>query len=779
MIRIAIILMLIVAACRGEHRNARELYNQGVAALATEQLDEAKQHLLEARNQAGVDPELRFRAAYDLGVTLAAQAEKAKAGEQPDLVKARELTAEAKSWFGDALALRKDDADTKANLAIIRARLKALDDEILRDQGGLEARLAKLIVAQRKVLDGGRAAWMAIKQAGGVDPTAQSQVMSPLADEERGITAEAGVLVDLSADEIDAIGKKPDDKRTDEEKVRVVQLKNVEQYLIDARTRLAEARRKLQELAAEDGVNRAEAALVALKRAREQMLDPINILRDVAQDQTVIMQETTAASGHASLMSEAPAEQGLPAWLEPPTIGARQATLRERLEQVRARMSAATSQAAPSSPSNDPQADAKRAKLIERITAALPPIGEASTAMQRAHQALADRKTKQALEDERTALLALARAIEQFSDLKQTIELAHAEQQQLVALLSPEAAKQLTAAERGKATRDGLARNTARMPRLRDLIADEVAQLAAQDQQLQAQATAAQTPAVGAGSGSAGGAPATPDPAKQLEQAKQQLEQAKQQLARAEELRGQAQIALEQLAKAIAANKDPLTPAKEAAAKLEELRKLFFSVIEHLKQLIVDQGETRDQTSVANAEDQFTREPKFPTLLGRQDQHAQIAKAIREALAAQADAAGKAPQQQPGGPDPKTLSAAAEQVRLAEAQMSDANGTLVKARDTKTSSESLTPAVDSQVKALGHLQAALDLLQPPDQNQQNNQDQQQQQQQQQDQAKQDKDKDKDKQQQQPAGGAGQRVRDEDAKRRRQNDRQPEPVEQDW
>ena len=77
----------------------------------------------------------------------------------------------------------------------------------------------------------------------------------------------------------------------------------------------------------------------------------------------------------------------------------------------------------------------------------------------------------------------------------------------------------------------------------------------------------------------------------------------------------------------------------------------------------------------------------------RQEEHAATAKAIVEALAAQADAAAKQPQQQQqGGPDAKTLSAAADEVRHADAAMGEARGTLVKARDTKTSSESLLPA---------------------------------------------------------------------------------------
>src|SRR5882757_1809336 len=115
------------------------------------------------------------------------------------------------------------------------------------------------------------------------------------------------------------------------------------------------------------------------------------------------------------------------------------------------------------------------------------------------------------------------------------------------------------------------------MPRIQSLIADEVAQVEAQ----------------------AGKAPPADPNAKDpkaaeaaAEQAKQQLEQAKQKLARAEELRGQAASALTALDKAIAANHDPMPPAKDAEQKLAELRKLFFDLIQHLQELIREQGET-------------------------------------------------------------------------------------------------------------------------------------------------------------------------------------------
>src|SRR5262249_54774204 len=152
--------------------------------------------------------------------------------------------------------------DTLANLAIAKMRAQALTDELRKGERTLEGRLDAVIAEQRGVLDDAREAWLAIKTAGGKDPLAQQAMLTALADRERGIVADAGVITDLAADEIDAIGKKAQDKRTDEEKVRVVQLKAVDNYVLEARTRVADARRKLQELIAEDSVAKAEDALV-------------------------------------------------------------------------------------------------------------------------------------------------------------------------------------------------------------------------------------------------------------------------------------------------------------------------------------------------------------------------------------------------------------------------------------------------------------------------------------------------------------------------------------
>ncbi|HVK85217.1 MAG TPA: hypothetical protein VM513_13965, partial [Kofleriaceae bacterium] len=557
--RAIIIVMLVLASCRGEHRAARAIYNDGIAALGKSDFEQAEKLLLEARSQAGVDPELRYRAAYNLGLAYAGHSEKVKAGEKPDLEQALQLAQQAAQWFGDALRLREGDEDTKANLAIVRARVQAISDELRKGEGSLEARLDAVIGEQRALLDDARQAWLAIKQAGGVDPTAQQGTLVHLADRERGIVAEAGTLTDLAADEIDAIGKKPEDQRSQEEKSRVMQLKNVDLLLLDARSRITEARRKLQELAAEAGVGKAEAALVALKRAREQLLDPITRLRGIAQDQLALIQESAyvaAAEGSLSLdPNAAPATpQEVPAWMAPDELAERESGLRDRLEEVRAGLTAFVESPAaaidPRAGVVDPEAG-KQAKLVAGIKVALPLVGEASAAMDRAREALASKKLPAALEQEQAALLALSRAIEQFADLKQTIELAHGDQQALIKLLGEEGAK-LPPAERAKQTHEALARNVARMPRLEDLIADEVSALAQQKQQLD------QPPPTQAGSAAA----PPPDP-KQIEAAKQQIAQREQLLAQAEQLRAQAETALGALDKAIAANNDPLTPAKD------------------------------------------------------------------------------------------------------------------------------------------------------------------------------------------------------------------------
>src|SRR5439155_8891354 len=119
--------------------------------------------------------------------------------------------------------------------------------------------------------------------------------------------------------------------------------KNLDVYLAEAREKITEARRKFQDLGAEDAVDRAEAALVALKRAREQLLDPITVLREVAQDELQLLQETSAVDqAMAGKLSANKVDKPLiPAWMSGPALAGRQLGTHDRVEEVRARLAAA------------------------------------------------------------------------------------------------------------------------------------------------------------------------------------------------------------------------------------------------------------------------------------------------------------------------------------------------------------------------------------------------------------------------------------------------------
>ncbi len=773
-VALALALALLGGCAEGPERPARVRYNQGLAALVEGKLDDAVAAFLEARGDASGDPELRLRAAYNLGLAHARRGEAAAAdGPERDLEAAIDAYQDAATWFSDALRLAPDDAEARANLERVQARVLAMVDELNRGERGLERRLEQLIAGERALRDQVRGLWQAQDARGaGADPLADRDAFEAAATRQRVVAADAGVVADLAGDEITAIGGKAEAQRSDEEQARLVQLKNLDLYVQDARKEMTDARRNLAELQGELAYRRTEGALEALKRAREQLLDPVTVLRGVAADQLEL-------AGHAAAVDEArggvrlgAAPPSLPAWMEPVRLGGRQLDLRARLEEVKARLAAGAQAddaaggpgaSAAGGAGDDPQA-AERARLRALIGQALPAVEEASGAMMRATEALRGGDVKGGLVAQREALAAMARAIEVFLDLRGLVDLALAEQGQVVAALTPpaEGDAALSPADRARVVGDGVTRNHARVVRMQEMIA---------------------TLAASAQAGAGGAAPDPADPQAQAAQA--EAEQAAALYARAEVLRAEALVALEALRTVAGGGKG--APALESATtahrKLEELQQLFFSVIEHLKRLVRDQGETRDRTAVAVGQDDLARRPLLPGLVEREGEHARAADAIAQALAAQADAAAQAepgPAAGAGGPDPKALREAAGEVRNALGTMHDASDTLSRAADpTATMSFDLSPALDAQGKALEHLENALRLLQPPpqqpDPQQQQQQDQQQdQQQQQQQQQQQSKDE---------AQRRLQQVREREAQRereRRERQRLPsEPVDRDW
>lgn len=98
------------AARRGSADTA--LFNAGTAALARRQYAAAAQWL--AAGGRSLDPELRFRALYNLGLTALVQAPR-------DSAKRAELLDEAAGRFREALLLRPDSRDAKWNLELAQS----------------------------------------------------------------------------------------------------------------------------------------------------------------------------------------------------------------------------------------------------------------------------------------------------------------------------------------------------------------------------------------------------------------------------------------------------------------------------------------------------------------------------------------------------------------------------------------------------------------------------------------------------------------------------------
>jgi Ca-activated chloride channel homolog len=782
---IALIVMAVAASgCSGEHSAARAGHNQGLSALAAGKFEEAEKKLLAARDQAGGDDELRRAAAYHLGLAYGKHAESL---EEKEGERAVELYRQAASWMRDTIRLDPDDGEARQTLEVILRRIQALIDRLGREEGALEARLDRLVEEERGVLGSIRALVTEVAAAGASsDPVGFRAEFDRIATSQRQLTAEAGAIADVAADEQASLRARPQGQQSPEQAGRLAALEGVIGYLDRGRQAASEVRLALRRLQGPTAHARGDAALTHWKRAREQLLDPVAVLQRIAADH----REVAAATGAlveleaGRLRLQGTPEGKAPPWLTGEVLAQSEKDAHERAGEVRARLDA-LSQAPAKGGQGANGGDPAAARVQEAARSALPHLDRALAALGAAQGALAAGTIAAARPHQTEAEDAILQAIERFAGLRQLIELAHAQQAALVGLLDPEnaEAKKVDAAERGRLVTEGAARNLERVERLEGLLADEKQQAAAQAQ-AQAQAQ---------GGGGAGGAPGG--------QADQEAAAREELFARAEKARAGAQAALARLVGMAKRGGGKGDAARASAAQaldhLEELRRLFFTLVERLKELRARQGETHDKTGTAAASDDETSRAKLvPPVADSQGEHTQVAEGLAEGLAGQADAAAQSS-------DPKAAEAAeaarkaTDEVRAAHEQMAEASRTLTEAREAlATQSTDLSPAVTAQAKAIDHLDEAIRLLEPPQDDQKNKQDQQKGDQGQDQKNEKDKDKDKDK------GGQGQpqqspeervsaqqaerrlqSIRDREAERRRQRAAQPqgrpEPVDKDW
>lgn len=766
-----------LAACSGPPVSpARGKYNDALASLASDDPDTAIASLMEARSDAGADGELRFRSAYNLGI---AHAKKADGEAVADPNKAIETYRASAGWFQDALRLRETDDASRRNLEIVLQRIQALGDQLNKDGKKLEARLDRAIEDQRGLRDNIRELLGALTSEGAArDPMGFQSEHDALAVAERTLLAEVGTISDLAGDELSGIESTKEEERSDEQRMRLVQLQLLDRYLETARGSISDARRMLRRLRTEDGLRRADSALDSLKRAKEQLMDPIAVLKLAASEQASTLMHTTAlARANAKQVSlgvngaQEPAPV-VPAWLTPGHLTDRQLEVRSRVDEIHQRFAMAvahqeqtTATATPGDP-NAPNAasaatDPAQARLLENARVATPSLTEALVAIDEATQDLADNQIGAAAQAEERALVALLRAIEQFAEVRQLIELAYATQARAIALLDPQAEQSTPPpADPGKELAKGLTDNLDRLARLEGMFKDAVAQ--AQAQQAQAQQQQQQAGQQGQPGGGEADAAAAEIERYRL----------------AEEHRAKALAALQAMGGKPA---DVLAAARTGEAELGELRRLFFSVIEHLKDLHRQQSETHDKSANAAIAPAVKLAPLIGPLVDEQGGETELATAIAQALASQADQAAGASDPQ-AADQAKRFGEAAQEVMAAESQMRNAHQGLAEgAEAAKLMSYDLAPTLASQQSAIEHLERAIAILEPPNENKQDQKDEQEQQEQQ-DQQQQDQQQQEDVSKQE-AERRLQAVRDREAERREDKQQRArstrEPVAKDW
>jgi len=835
------------ADAEDEPTDPRATYNQALTDLDAGELEAAARGFEAVRAGAGTDGEARFRATYNLGWVEVKRAD-AALDQEPQA--ALQSLRRAADWFREAISLRPGHEASRLNLELVLRRALVLADHLAeRDKEDLAARLEALIEGQRTFLTGlGQGIDFAAFRD---DPNAADQARRTLrgfATNQLELLTQAERLSETAGQEQAGLQAKSDAERSPEEAVRLARLEQLLSHLHRARERMGQARGQLRRLAAKRAYRRVAAALSALKRARDQLLDPVARLDALVTDGLALMRRT----GH-KVARDARPEQHAPKWLTADYLGEAQAVLTERTGELYAGLTAGLAQTEEPpavTPSTDQAGDPagspeQQAQLRRRLAAATPLIGEAREAFQGAFADLEAGRLNKALEAQGRGIAELVAAREHFLDLKRLVELLYRDQQRIAALIAPgEAApgKEAVASDAEPGEEDStpdesaadrlkylpVARglqtgNRERLRRVSAAILDRLG--AVLDAEERAGAAPAGDAQVTTGPQTSAptpdpAVPAPPDPAA-LATERRRLEQADALRVGIEKAMRQAladlvatEAAAEDLPATDPALADAVGQARQSVertlSQVEALRRLFFSVIDHLRETLrrqIDLGDRTEETSVLAATgpaEEIAR--RIGPMAPEQTALAETAGSIAEALEQQAEQPVPPPpeaQEDPPQEDPQEQAAQAQeqQTRLRQAtdQVTSARGHMDQAAEAIAAKPPPFEAIrDHQGQAVEALTTALAALQSPQgQEEQKGQERPQEQQQQPDRQDQEGQKgqgggpragqDQPDTEPQPApGDAGQLlqgVRDREAQRReahaRQRQRGYEPVEKNW
>jgi Ca-activated chloride channel family protein len=643
----------------------RAEYNRGFSALETGDLDEAERWLARSRAASGDDDELRYRATYDLGYVAVQRAGRLEA-EAPEA--ALESLHRGADWFREAVTLRPDDEDARVNLEVALRRALLLADTIARaDEGDLARKLE--VIAERQRGIAGEAA--RLHHAERADPglaldDERRRAWRGTATSQRTLLGDADALAARVGDERDGLAARDEDERTPEDAMREAQLDGVLQHLHRARERMGQTRRQLRRRSGERAYRRAAAALRDVGRALDQLHDPVQVLDALLRDASETAQQARLleAAGRLPADSDAP----IPAWLSNEAVVESWSSAVERCDELHARLRAGLDHA--------PETGEVQSLLVQ-VAEAEPFVARACGRARAAGVALEEGRVGDAVSLQLEALEALAAARERFLDLRGLIEAAWTDQNRIEqALLSQESDVLRELVEPLRRTQE---RNLDRSDRLEARIASEREKLAE---------------------------PRPDDPSQPV--ADPDAPQ-RERLAAAAQwmplIRGAMRDTRDALG-AQAAGDPRLSAAREAAtaarSHLDTLRRLFFTIVEQVRDVAQRQVELGDATDEATALGAQDAEPLAPRQRDLADRSLDLANAL-EAGSSEA-AAAEEPQARESA---ERLRAAGEHVLAAETAMRGAQEKLA------SEPAAYQDARVDQQQALEALGEALALLEPP------------------------------------------------------------------
>lgn len=738
----------------------RDMFNLANDELARGEYDVAIEGFSRARDEASFDNELRYAAAYNLGFAYAAKAESLGAIDGLDeggLESAIEWLSSSVAWFRDAVRQRPSLDEARGNLEIVLKRQLNAQDLMAQKFNTPERQLDALIAAQREIRESARALSQQIAGTSAErDPISFQNDFRAIARMQREAMTAGNLAAENIANAKALIESKTEEARTQEEAYRKFQFEAVIPLLDQARQYMGSARRQMRDMSMNDALRQTNKAFYALKQAREQLDDPLRILGHISEDEQnfVRLAEANAVFKSPERLAEyraktQNAEAVLPPWLNEALLSDTQQDVLERTKRVASFLDAVVSADVSGTEQSGAEAEAA-AEQRAQIGDALPLIRRAAEEMAAADGAVLRDDAEGALRHGAKSVELLALAMERFADLKHLVEIAYRSQKAMSGVVAGDIGSEsphLLSREQQKGLLSpALATNIERLERLSAALAKASAKAIAE---VNKAAQNAQGQASAQGQGDALKA-----------QIDEQIAETQKFFEHAETLRAEAQAAMKRMAAVVDAydatepgstdvggtategtGSGGIVPATAedavwgelseddelAGSHLEQLRMLFFTIAEHVEELLRQQMSTLDTTTDVSTLAGDEQSMKLPAVVDRQRVHELTATQLARAITEQSEKMrAQAEQAQQGGEQAQEMAQrygqAASEIEVAAASMRQAQ------TDLQSEDRLFSEALAQQKEAAEHLEKALEWLQPPQQQQQQQQNDQQQQQ---------------------------------------------------